>query len=398
MKQIKRAIKNSFIKIVKYKENRYLAKCIQRGLLAQNNFSFENLRNSVLNYIDGLKIGNKPWEYAYSYSSPYSSLYSSTYVLMLRSMFLGPSAGLTAVEKKEFSDYFLSFQDPSSGYFIDKTLEDGEYLFQENENYLWWGYGHCLMQVLQCLKILEIQPQHDFYFLEDYYDLSKFNIFLNSLNFTSRVHYTGNILMNIGVALQYEKFIRKTKHSQQALNFLKNFLKMKLNKKCLWGDLKKKTADERSINIQGAYHFWPLFFFDHDNIPISSELLDYLLESQNSLGGFGVDPFHSSACEDIDSIEPLSRFYPLLSTEYKAKIKKSFLAALPWILANQNADGGFVFWRNRELHYGHDHLYSRKNESALFPTWFRVLCLAHLMKTISKKENFYFCNCPGFLY
>ncbi|WP_304039868.1 hypothetical protein [Desulfovibrio piger] len=397
-----RRIKNIGKKIASpfltYKDQYILKQYLKKGYSQKNIFSFEILKETTLNYIESLRIGQQPWDYAYSYSSPYSSIYNSTYVLMLRSMFLGPTAGLTVSERKKFAEYFLDFQDKNSGYFIDRSLDDGVYIKQDNENYLWWGYGHCLLHVLPCLMILGIQPKYKFNFLEKYYDLNFFDDFLHHLDFEERVHYTGNILMNIGVALQYDALITNSYYSQATLDFLKKFLLKKINSKNIWGSLNKNTGLERSINIQAAYHFWPLFFYQHDDIPISNELFDYLIQSQNSLGGFGIDAYHSSACEDIDTIEPLARFYHQMSSQYQIKTKKTFFKALPWIFANQNKDGGFVFMRNRPLHYGHDHLSSKKNESAMFPTWFRILSLAHIMRTTGLRENFYFCNCPGFLY
>ena len=69
------------------------------------------------------------------------------------------------------------------------------------------------------------------------------------------------------------------------------------------------------------------------------------------LGGFGV-PRNSSACENIDSTDPLARLY--FMTDYRrdeicSALKKAFF----WVLVNVNPDGGWVFRRGEEFCYGH---------------------------------------------
>jgi hypothetical protein len=48
-------------------------------------------------------------------------------------------------------------------------------------------------------------------------------------------------------------------------------------------------------------------------------------------------------------------------------------------------------------------MYSGPNESAMFPTWFRTLSLAHISKVlpghaIFKDIDFPFVNCPGYQF
>ncbi|MBS6829564.1 MAG: hypothetical protein KH208_06790 [Desulfovibrio sp.] len=368
-----------------------------KGVQAAQKLSFESLKISVLSFLEERKIGPDPWDYGFSSASPYSSLYSSTYAVMLRSMFLGPSCGYNTAELNKLKEYFLHFQNPDTGYFVDPTLENGEYISTDNENNQWWGYGHLTIQVLQCLKILNVLPEYNFKFLDRMYISGELKEYFRALDFGNRIAYTGNKLMNLGVTLQYDAYINQNKRSLSACNELLQLLRDTADSDGLWGDV-NHSAHMKSQIIQGAYHWWVLFFYAKQAPPFSENLIDYILSTQNSLGGYGVTPHASSACEDFDSIEPLSRFYPSLSDEYKKKIEKSFTAALPWLLANQNEDGGFCFVLNQELHYGHDHLFSGPNESAMFPTWFRTLALAHLMKTMNFDNKFYFCGAPGFMF
>lgn len=68
---------------------------------------------------------------------------------------------------------------------------------------------------------------------------------------------------------------------------------------------------------------------------------------------------------------------------------------IPYVLANMNPDGGFVFLRNEPLQYGHKEMYSGYNESNMFATWFRTLCLAYLTKYLKIDQKYNINRCPG---
>jgi hypothetical protein len=67
-----------------------------------------------------------------------------------------------------------------------------------------------------------------------------------------------------------------------------------------------------------------------------------------------------------------------------------------------NEDGGFVFERDKPFQYGHKLMSSKANESAMFPTWFRVLSLAYLSQVIDDpslaKIDWNFIDCPGYQF
>ncbi len=132
----------------------------------------------------------------------------------------------------------------------------------------------------------------------------------------------------------------------------------------------------------------------------SLRIIDSCLRTQNKFGGFGV-PANSSACEDIDSIDPLVRLY-FLGNYRKEEIKKSLERAIVWVLVNMNEDGGFVFRRMEPFVYGHKLMSSGKDESAMFPTWFRTLSLAYLAKALPTsflgKFDWQFIRCPGYQF
>ncbi len=128
------------------------------------------------------------------------------------------------------------------------------------------------------------------------------------------------------------------------------------------------------------------------------------MKTQNVLGSYGYK-LNSSACEDIDSIDPLTRFSPL--SDYRAsEIKNSLQLALSAILHNFNPDGGWVFRRNEAFLYGHPEMFSKENQSSMFATWFRTLGMAYCLEGLKPFDatndqyrlNWHFLNCPGYQF
>jgi hypothetical protein len=147
----------------------------------------------------------------------------------------------------------------------------------------------------------------------------------------------------------------------------------------LWGD-RFDSPVLLSNGVQTGYHLWLLYFYDRRPIQYIDKIIDSCLKTQNPYCGFGV-PLNSSACEDIDSIDPLVRLS--LMTDYrKSDITAALKKAIPWILVNMNEDGGWVFRRYEVFQYGHPDMRTEREESAMFPTWFRTLTLAYLSQTL----------------
>ena len=101
---------------------------------------------------------------------------------------------------------------------------------------------------------------------------------------------------------------------------------------------------------------YPLFFNDQRNILFKEKATDLLLSIQNILGEFDAT-LNSSACEDIDMIDPRIRFSHVTNCR-REDIDRALKRAFPWVLANMNNDGGFVFNRNESFYYGHEEIYS----------------------------------------
>jgi hypothetical protein len=246
-------------------------------------------------------------------------------------------------------------------------------------------------------------------FLDPYKDKDKLSGWLSTLDFHEQVAYTGNELMNIGTLLQYARDYHADKQAGEAVSLMIDWLSSNhINAQSgVWGTLDLANTLYRSDAVQAAYHWWPLYFYDRRSVPYVSKALDTIMQTQNETGGFGWGrhnpemPFNSSACEDIDSIDPLVRM-TLLCNHRIDDAKGVLLHAKEHVLSNQMPDGGFVFMKDKDFEYGHRHMYSLAGQGALFPTWFRTLSLAlidtWLCQFEGKPSPYTFVDIPGFQF
>jgi hypothetical protein len=112
-------------------------------------------------------------------------------------------------------------------------------------------------------------------------------------------------------------------------------------------------------------------------------------------------PFLSSACEDIDSIDPLCRL-TALTGHRRGEVAAALGRAADWVLTNQSPDGGFVFVRGRAFEYGHPQFRGEADAGAMFPTWFRLLSLALIGRALPghalASVPWHFVRCPGYQF
>lgn len=333
---------------------------------------------------------NNVYEYSYSKTSDIPSLYSSLYALMYCDL-INKKEVLTNENKEKWINYIKSFQS-DDGLLRDPLVSND---IAETED--WWGWRHLTLHGIMGLTILGGRFDERFKVIEDLKEDDRWVNFLESRDWKNKPDFVSNEIQNYGTMLQYSRDFFGDQKSGEMINTLFDFLDEKQDSETgLWGP-PFNNKYYLSRGVQTAYHFLLLYFYDNREISYMDQIIDSCLKAQNKLGGFGVQ-LNSSACEDIDSIDLLSRLY--FTTDYKnLEIKKSFEKALKWVLVNQNEDGGFVFKRYESFVYGHENMSSLKNESAMFPTWFRTLSLAYLSKVVDdsdlRKINWKFIDCPG---
>ena len=112
---------------------------------------------------------------------------------------------------------------------------------------------------------------------------------------------------------------------------------------------------------------------------------------------------NSSACEDIDALDPLVRL-AIRDPSFYPQVLPVVAKGIRWVLYNFNPDGGASFRQDSSFHYGHDLMFSAVNESSIFPAWFRTLTVALCCELLKDSFNelstleFNYLDCPGLQY
>jgi len=352
------------------------------------------IREKTLRYVESMRIQGRPHgQYRYSASNEDPVLYASTYACLVRHLY-GDVDRLSEQEKREWVDYMQSHQS-DDGLFRDPAI--GNRLANSVD---WWGWRHLTVHVTLALAALGAVAQRRFQFLERFRDRGCMPRWVESRRWKDNPANVSNEIQNFGTLLQYTRDFQGETWAENALNDLFDGLDAVQDSETgLWGN-RFDTPALLSNGVQAGYHLWLLYFYDRKPLRFVERIVDNCLATQNELGGFG--PFlNSSACEDIDSIDPLARLY-FVTSYGKGRIHSSMERALNWVLANMNTDGGFVFRRYEPFLYGHGSMFSGTNRSAMFPTWFRTLSFAWLGKVLPSSIvggfDWRFVECPGYQF
>lgn len=365
---------------------RYIAEC---GITNYFNFNFGKQKEKTLSFVNEMSCSDGHiYKYAPSCHKP--NIYSSTYACLLLSLY-GEIDKLSENEKLNWISYFDSFQ-KADGFFYDESICNEIY-----DNTDWWGKRHLLPHIIMAYTALGTKPKYEFTWLKDCYSPHKLDELIANVNWNSAIMDDTDIdnkIMNIGVCLQYQRDFRNDEEADAAIKYLKEKLLERINPATgFWGNYNLSNKAELARMIQFSYHLQRLFFYDKYKFLNAERMIDLILKSQNAYGGFAVQ-LNSSACADIDAINPL--IYLSKETDYRKKeIEAALQRAFIFVLSNQNPDGGFVFKRDAPFYYGANEMSSQKNESAMFPTWFRTLCLAYMCDYLNC-GSFNIIKCPGY--
>jgi hypothetical protein len=362
------------------------------------------LRTALLAFVEAHQAGEVGiYRYAAGCNTP--TLYSSCYAAMIRHL-LDDLDGLAMAEREAWVANLQTFQE-SDGLFEDPVIYNQGWYAGDP---LWCGRPHLTFPLIATLSCLGAVAARPFTWLEPWRDRDALVRWLEERDWGEGISWAGNEIMNVGVLLQYARDFHGDARAGKAVAVLLEWLAThQVNPSTgVWGTMGVSDLLWRSNAVQAAYHWWSLFFYDGMQPPYTERAIDTLLTTQNPLGGFGWgvhnpgEPFLSSACEDIDSIDPLCRM--LQFTFYRrSDIEAALARAADWVLTNQMPDGGFVFIRNQPFEYGHPQLRGETNQGAMFPTWFRLLSLAlvgralpeHPLGQITGCAPWRFLRCPG---
>lgn len=328
-----------------------------------------DIRALMLGYLSRMRVtrGGQFVGYRHSASTTRPVLYGTLAALLTRHLY-GIQDEHTAEELalvQRFQSDDGLFRDPVIACKLAET-EDS------------WGWRHLTLHALMALALYGVPARKEIRYLDRFRDKDRFRAYLDSRDWGARAAWTSNELQNVGVMLQYARDYQNSPTADGLLEILYETLDAHQNPQTgLYGH-RFKTPMELSLGVQAGYHFWLLYFYDGRPIRHVERIIDNVLKTQNILGGYGVQ-WNSSACEDIDSVDPLVRFSRL--TDYRRdEVQASLRRALPAILHNLNGDGGWVFRRHEALTVVHPQMFSAANESNLFYTWFRTLGLAYCLR------------------
>ncbi len=360
------------------------------------------LRAATLAFVESMRLADGPFgRYRYAAGCDEPTLYSSAYAAMTRDLY-DDVGTLLAADRDAWIRYFQSHQD-EDGLFRDPVIfDEGQYKGDPE----WCGRRHLSCHVVTALTSLGAVAVKPMRFLEPFLAPRGLVRWLESRQWRDHPDFVGNEVLNVGTLLQYARDFQKERRAAAAVEELLRWMAAHhVNAASgLWGGLDIAKPGQLSTAVQGAYHLWLLYFYDGKPIPHAKRAVDSCLATQNACGGFGQGVHtgsdrESSACEDIDSIDPLAR---LLFREHPYRrndIRAALARGAEVVLAAQAADGGFQFVRGRAFEYGHPQLAARATEGAMFPTWFRTLTLAYLGKALPDsplgRVPWRFCNCPG---
>jgi len=332
-----------------------------------------DIRRLTLDYVQKMRLtpGGEFLGYRHSASTTRPVLYATLAALLLKHLY-----GVADDQTQEELAYVSGFQ-RDDGLFYDPVIDCPEAEIED-----WWGWRHLTLHALMTLAIYQVPARQKIHYWRRFTDNKTFRQYLTSRDWGARAAWTSNELQNLGVMLQYARDYQNSLAAQDLLETLYEVMEANQDPRTgLYGH-RFASPGELSLGVQAGYHFWLLYFYDQRPLPFLENIIDQLLQSQNLWGGYGVER-HSSACEDIDSIDPLMRLSRL--TDYRREeVQGSLERALPAVLHNLNEDGGFVFRRHSPLTFGHPQMFSAADESNLFFTWFRTLGLAYCFKGLEK--------------
>lgn len=363
-------------KILYYKNISYYSDVIREYYskkLKYNSVDFENILCDAENYVDTLKHGE--CEYSFSKSSSIPNLYSSVYACLIKAK----SKSFSEKEKKEWEAYFDGFQD-DLGFFVDKRNVTSKYFISDN-----WGAKHLIPHILIAYDRIGSIPKKEFSYLRPFYKGEYAREWINSLDWRNS-WAASNKVMNIGVALLYSRDFMKIDIGN-GFNEIRKWLLDNMNQKYMvWHKGPIISNASKYDCVRGAYHILPLLLYDGFHFPETKSAVKLIGQLQNKWGGFN-SSIISSACDDIDAIDYIIRIEQKqdgIKEELKTILEKS----IDNTLSNRNKDGGFCFSRSKHgFQYGDcPILKSNANESNIFGTWFRIVCLEEIFDFLGKKK------------
>ena len=352
-----------------------------------------SIRNKTIKFIDEMKVRNKKVLIGYRFSKNCfkPTCYNLIFVLLIKHLL-----NIRDDTINEEIKLLLKYQE-KDGYFRDKNI-NSKYT---NSNLGGWGWEHLTLHAIMVLSLYDVKSNFEipiFYNIKNSEDLKRW---LGEMDTELQAVEAGNRIQNFITSIQYKRDFESFVDTNSYINQIYDFLNKHQNS--VNGLFGKEYDSNKDLmhGIIGAYHLWLLYFYDEKEIRNIDKIIDSLITNQNLSGGFGIY-LNSSACEDIDTVDPLVRFYfQNKDKKQEVKIIKCLDRFLPSLIKNFNDDGSWVFRRNEACYLFSRNMYSDPNNGNLFYTWFRLLTLGYMSKVMGKTNKsfwnfkFNFKNVPG---
>jgi hypothetical protein len=335
--------------------------------------SAAEIAHTALSFLDGLRVAEdgRFMGYRHSQSTTRPILYATLAALLARHLLGAADAG-----SQEEARSITGFQ-AEDGLFKDPAIA-----CKEAETEDWWGWTHLTLHALMTLGLYGLVAPKPIRFLDQYRDKDAFAAYLKSREWGDRAAWTSNELQNLGVMLQYARDFQADTRAGELMDMLLDEIALRQRPENGLFGATFDTPMKHSNGVQAGYHFWLLALYDGRTVADPDRILDNVLKTQNQWGGFGVQE-NSSACEDIDSIDPLLRF-TRLTGHRRDDVQAALTRALPAVLKNRNPGGGWVFRRGEALTVVHPEMSSLADQGNAFYTWFRLLGLAYLLNGLDQ--------------
>lgn len=368
---------------------------VEKGVRGFSELNYDDLKSGILDYVSSVRIA--PYTYKFAVSCDKPCLYASVYAVMIEGL-TGVLAQRSKAELADWANYLNDFQNPDDGIYYDSSLAGPayEHIGVWNEG---WGKHHLMGHIIIALARLGHKPKYQLRYLEKYYDTEYLTAWMNGFDFSDDVWTVSNYFMNLYTVMEYARDYMGEVRASKALETMAKWLLERQNPETgIWHTQDFDTLDhlDKLKVVRAAYHFFPLFVYEKITLPYQAKIVDSILPLQNSWGGWTVEKGNSGACEDIDAVEPLIRFSGARS-ERNNEISAAILRSLIWQLSCRNTDKGFSFYlRSGHVYGGHPLTSSLRDESSMFATWFRTLCIAYEMQYLGLPNSFEIGVYPGY--
>ncbi len=368
---------------------------VSKGVLEFIEFDYKKFRKEIMEYMSKMQVAQ--YEYKYSDSQKAPCLYASIYAVMLEGL-LGVLKERTSEDLKGWAEYFNQFQNEDDGIFYDPALicQAYEHVGCWKEG---WGKHHLMGHIIIAFARLGLTPKYRLKYLGKYYDPDYLLKWMNQFDFSKEVWTSSNYFMNLYTVMEYARDYMSEQQADVSIKLMAEWLLKRQNSETgMWHTrpFETLTLSEKLNVVRAAYHFYPLFEYENIQIPFADKIVESILPLQNRWGGWTIDGGNSGACEDIDAIDPLLRYSKSViakSDEIKSSVKKSMI----WQMASRNGDKGFSFYVRAQQDYGgHALTTSLRDESSMFATWFRTLCIAYEMQYLQIPNEFEVGKYPGY--